>query len=182
MKSTERFSIGDLAERFGLPAHVLRYWESMGLLEPARHPGGQRSYEQADLTRVALILMGKQAGFTLGELRAILSAPSPMDHRDLLHRHVQELERRITQAQAAKNLIEHALAHIASPNAGTPANRSPPGSPSLPPGRTAARRKAPIGIGTAIERKVRPHIWRAVRKHLDHLGEQLGTVAGPLLA
>jgi DNA-binding transcriptional MerR regulator len=110
MKSTERFSIGDLAERFGLPAHVLRYWESMGLLEPARHPGGQRSYEQADLTRVALILMGKQAGFTLGELRAILSAPSPMDHRDLLRRHVQELERRITQAQAAKDLIEHALA------------------------------------------------------------------------
>lgn len=110
MKSSEGLAIGELAERFGLATHVLRHWESVGLLEPARCAGGQRSYERADLERVALILMGKEAGFTLGELRTVLSAPSPMDHRDLLRRHVDELERRISRARAAKELIEHALA------------------------------------------------------------------------
>ncbi|WP_330249366.1 MerR family transcriptional regulator [Nocardia sp. NBC_00565] len=110
MKSSESLTIGELAERFGLATHVLRYWESMGLLDPSRHAGGQRSYGGADLERVALILMGKEAGFTLGELRTLLLASSPMDHRDLLHRHVAELGRRIAQAQAAKELIEHALA------------------------------------------------------------------------
>ncbi|WP_223166265.1 MerR family transcriptional regulator [Nonomuraea sp. SYSU D8015] len=103
-------AIGELAERFGLATHVLRHWESMGLLEPARRAGGQREYGRADLERVALILMGKEAGFTLGELRVLLSAPSPMDHRDVLRRHVEELEQRISRARMAKELIEHALA------------------------------------------------------------------------
>ncbi|GAA4086178.1 hypothetical protein GCM10022214_52860 [Actinomadura miaoliensis] len=110
MKSSEELAIGELAERFGLPTHVLRYWESRGLLAPARRAGGQRTYERADLERVALILMGKEAGFTLEELRTLLSSPSPMDHRDLLRRHVEELERRISRARAAKELVEHALA------------------------------------------------------------------------
>ncbi|MGN9838807.1 MerR family transcriptional regulator [Nonomuraea sp. H19] len=110
MKSSENLSIGELAERFGLPTHVLRHWESVGLLRPARRAGGQRSYGQADLAQVALIRMGKEAGFTLTELRTLLSAPSPMDHRDLLRRHVVELEQRISRARAAKDLIEHALA------------------------------------------------------------------------
>lgn len=110
MKSSEEMAIGELAGRFGLATHVLRHWESMGLLEPARRTGGQRAYGQADLERVALILMGKEPGFTLGELRVLLSAPDPMEHRDLLRHHVQELERRILRARAAKDLIEHALA------------------------------------------------------------------------
>ncbi|MFI7641158.1 MerR family transcriptional regulator [Nonomuraea sp. NPDC049400] len=110
MKSSEDLSIGELAERFGLPTHVLRHWESMGLLRPARQTGGRRSYGHADLERVALIRMGKEAGFTLPELRSLLSTASPMDHRDLLRRHVAKLEERISRARAAKELIEHALA------------------------------------------------------------------------
>ncbi|WP_182898159.1 MerR family transcriptional regulator [Microbispora sp. H10830] len=110
MKSSEELTIGELADRFGLATHVLRYWESMGLIGPARRAGGQRRYGQDALVRVALILMGKEAGLGLRELSAVLSAADPMDHRDLLRRHVVELEQRIAQARAAKDLIEHALA------------------------------------------------------------------------
>jgi DNA-binding transcriptional MerR regulator len=56
-----------------------------------------------------MILMGKEAGLDLRELRELLSSADPMDHSDLLRRHVVVLERRIAQAQAAKELIEHAL-------------------------------------------------------------------------
>ncbi|MDX2969156.1 MerR family transcriptional regulator [Kribbella solani] len=110
MKSSDDLSIGELAERFGLATHVLRHWETMGLLRPARGPGGARYYKPSDLERVAIILMGKEAGFALGDLRALLSTDSPMDHRDVLRRQVSELETRIAQAQTAKALIEHALA------------------------------------------------------------------------
>jgi MerR family copper efflux transcriptional regulator len=102
-------TIGELACRFGLATHVLRHWESMGLLAPGRAAGGQRRYGHADLMRVAMILMGKEAGLNLRELRVLLSTGNPMDHLDLLRRHVTALERRIAQAQAAKDLIEHAL-------------------------------------------------------------------------
>jgi len=107
MKSS--LTIGELASRFGLATHVLRHWESMGLLTPARDAGGQRRYAHADLSRVAVILMGKEAGLGLRELRELLSTASPMDHADLLRQHVTTLERRIAEAQAAKDLIEHAL-------------------------------------------------------------------------
>ncbi|HET6344053.1 MAG TPA: MerR family transcriptional regulator [Myxococcota bacterium] len=103
-------SIGDLAARFGLATHVLRHWEAMGLLAPARVAGGQRRYTQADLERVAIILMGKEAGLGLRELRELLASANPTDRTDLLRGHIAELEHRIAQAQAAKELIEHALA------------------------------------------------------------------------
>ena len=102
-------TIGELANRFGLATHVLRHWESMGLLAPGRAAGRQRRYGHADLARVAMILMGKEAGLSLREMRELLSTANPMDHADLLRRHVTVLEHRIAQAQAAKNLIEHAL-------------------------------------------------------------------------
>ena len=102
-------TIGELASRFGLATHVLRHWESMGLLAPGRAAGGQRRYGHADLARVAMVLMGKEAGLGLREMRELLSTANPMDHADLLRRHVTVLEHRIAQAQAAKDLIEHAL-------------------------------------------------------------------------
>jgi DNA-binding transcriptional MerR regulator len=108
MKSSG-WTIGELAQRFGLPTHVLRHWESVGLLVPNRDRNGQRRYGHDDLTRVAIILISKEAGFTLGELRTLLSTGNPMDQPDLLHRHVARLDDRIAQASAAKNLIEHAL-------------------------------------------------------------------------
>lgn len=56
-----------------------------------------------------MILMGKEAGLGLRELRDVLSTADPMDHADLLRAHVAVLEQRIAQARAAKDLIEHAL-------------------------------------------------------------------------
>lgn len=109
MKSSGGATIGELAHRFGLATHVLRHWESMGLLAPARDRGGQRRYGEADVTRVAMILIGKETGFGLREMRELLSTGNPMDHRDRLRAHVAELERRIAAATAAKELIEHAL-------------------------------------------------------------------------
>jgi DNA-binding transcriptional MerR regulator len=102
-------TIGELAGRFGLATHVLRHWESMGLLAPGRAAGGQRRYGHADLARVAMILMGKEAGLGLRELREVLRTGNPMDHAQLLRRHVTVLEQRIAQAHAAKDLVEHAL-------------------------------------------------------------------------
>ncbi|MFI5490696.1 MerR family transcriptional regulator [Micromonospora echinaurantiaca] len=109
MKSSDLLTIGDLAHRFGLATHVLRHWETMGLLAPGRDGARQRRYGQADLIRVALIMMGKEAGFSLRQLRTLLGTGNPMDHPERLRRHIAELDERIAKATAAKQLIEHAL-------------------------------------------------------------------------
>lgn len=109
MKSNAGLTVGELAQRFGLATHVLRHWESMGLLAPDRDGAGQRRYVGTDLARVALILMGREAGFSLRDLRTLLSTDNPMDHPELLRRHLTALRERIARATTAKQLIEHAL-------------------------------------------------------------------------
>jgi MerR family copper efflux transcriptional regulator len=110
MKTTAAgLTIGAPARRFGLATHVLRHWESMGLLAPGRTAGGQRRYGDPDLMRVAMILMGREAGIGLRDLAEILAVPDPRERADLLRRHVAELADRIARAQAAKDLIEEAL-------------------------------------------------------------------------
>jgi DNA-binding transcriptional MerR regulator len=43
--------IGDLSQRTGVPARMLRYYEQQGLLRPERTPNGYRSYAEADVAR-----------------------------------------------------------------------------------------------------------------------------------
>jgi MerR family copper efflux transcriptional regulator len=98
-------SIGEVAARFGLPTHVLRHWEAEGLLTPARH-GDRRRYTDADLHRVAAILISKDAGLGLADIRAMLTAPSAPARHELMGRHRDRLQARIASAQAALDMLE----------------------------------------------------------------------------
>lgn len=102
-------SIGEVAARFGLPTHVLRHWESMGLLGPARDGSGQRRYDENDMRQVAMIRLGKDAGFGLRDLQALLSRENPMDRADILKRRVADLTEVIERATAARDIIEKVL-------------------------------------------------------------------------
>ena len=66
------FTISDLARDFGVTLRTLRFYESRGLLAPSRS-GLTRIYSGRDKARLALILKGKQLGFTLVEIRAMLA-------------------------------------------------------------------------------------------------------------
>lgn len=70
--AAEGFTISDLARDFGVTLRTLRFYESRGLLSPARS-GMTRIYSSRDRARLALILKGKQLGFTLVEIRAMLA-------------------------------------------------------------------------------------------------------------
>ena len=112
MKSTPSgptMTIGEVAQRFGLAGHVLRHWESVGLLEPARVAGARRRYGPDDLYRVAGILLAKQVGFRLDEIREMFAAQDAGVRHDALRRHHAALAKRIAEAQASLALIEQAL-------------------------------------------------------------------------
>lgn len=69
-----RFRIGEAAERAGVSARTLRWYEEIGLLVPAGHSaGGARRYSQADIERIAHIReLQSLLGLDLGEIRDIL--------------------------------------------------------------------------------------------------------------
>lgn len=70
--ASDGFSISDLARDFDVTLRTLRFYEARGLLSPTRS-GMTRIYSGRDRARLALILKGKQLGFTLVEIRAMLA-------------------------------------------------------------------------------------------------------------
>lgn len=102
-------SIGELAARFGLATHVLRHWESVGLLTPATRIGGRRRYTQSHIARVALILHSKQVGLSLARTRELLDACDGPGRRRVLRSHLAELDEQLARIRTSKDLIGHVL-------------------------------------------------------------------------
>jgi DNA-binding transcriptional MerR regulator len=66
--------ISELAERSGVPATTLRFYEQAGLLPAERSPAGYRRYDEGDaVQRLAFISSGKSLGLPLAEIRDLLA-------------------------------------------------------------------------------------------------------------
>ena len=111
MKSSGRdldWSIGEVAERFALETHVLRHWEDVGLLAPARDGAGRRRYGRADVVRVATVIRSKAAGMSLEQISVLLDAGAPERHQ-VLEKHIADLDRRMDEMVRSRAMTEHAL-------------------------------------------------------------------------
>ena len=111
MKTKEgpaRWSVGELAERFGLATHVLRHWEDKALLTPDRDGAGRRRYGEADAYRVAVIVASKAAGMSLDQIRALVDGGAT-DRRAILRAHLAELDARMAAMERSRHMTEHAL-------------------------------------------------------------------------
>jgi DNA-binding transcriptional MerR regulator len=68
----QEYLISDLSRDFGVTLRALRFYEDRGLLSPKRI-GTMRIYSGKDRARLAVILKGKQLGFTLTEIQEMLA-------------------------------------------------------------------------------------------------------------
>ena len=67
------FGIGEVARRTGLRPSAVRYYEECGLIEPEGRRGGKRVYDQKAVERLTLIAYAKSIGFSLDEIRDLLT-------------------------------------------------------------------------------------------------------------
>jgi DNA-binding transcriptional MerR regulator len=111
-RSEERLSIGELARRVGASPSALRYWEQAGLLDDVHREGGRRRYGPQTVDRVGLIRLCQDAGFGIGEIRALLEVdPDGLSAwEDLGRQKLAEVEATIVRLQAAADLLRHSLA------------------------------------------------------------------------
>lgn len=72
------FTIGELARELGVTLRALRFYENKGLITP-RRAGSARLYSQLDRARLPRILAGKRLGFTLTEIRKMVSSEEARD-------------------------------------------------------------------------------------------------------
>lgn len=74
MPSDQTMHIGELAERTGLSLRTLRHYDQIGLLTPSgRTEGGFRLYTHDDEARLLLIRRMKPLGYSLEQMRELLS-------------------------------------------------------------------------------------------------------------
>jgi MerR family redox-sensitive transcriptional activator SoxR len=101
-------TIGMVASRAGLRPSAIRYYEEQGLLPAACRKGGRRLYDVSILDRLALITLGKAAGFTLQEIRD-LTARAGRRQPGSLWRSAADAKRAEVDEQIAQLLARRSL-------------------------------------------------------------------------
>jgi MerR family redox-sensitive transcriptional activator SoxR len=70
---TDTLTVGQLAQRSGVAASALRYYEDRGLIASYRSAGNQRRYPRATLRRVSFIRSAQRVGLSLEEVAEALA-------------------------------------------------------------------------------------------------------------
>lgn len=103
--------ITEVARRSGLPASTLRFYEEKGLIASIGRRGLHRLFDPGVLERLALIALGRSAGFSLDEI-ALMFAPDgrPSIDRQMLAAKAEELDRTIRRLTEMRDGLRHAAA------------------------------------------------------------------------
>lgn len=101
--------IAEVAKRSGVPASTLRFYEEKGLISSVGRQGLRRVFNPDILERLALIALGRAAGFSLDEIaRMIGSKGTPDIDRELLVSKADELDRTIQKLMSMRDGLRHA--------------------------------------------------------------------------
>lgn len=102
--------IGEVARRTGLKASALRYYERAGLLPPPARSSQRRRYQAGVVGRIRIILLARDAGFTIKETKMFLNgyptATPPAERwRALASTKLVELESRMKRLAQMQSLL-----------------------------------------------------------------------------
>lgn len=110
-KSSPRMTlvdIGALSKASGVSPSTLRYYEEKGLIQPAGRHGLRRQYRQETLSQLALISLGKAAGFSLADIRGMFDRDRKPDlPRPKLLQRADELDRQVRRLKTLSGLLRH---------------------------------------------------------------------------
>ena len=101
--------ISEVAKQAGLPASTLRFYEEKGLIRSVGRRGLRRQFSPRVLERLALITLGRSAGFSLEEIAPMLGeADRPEIDRQALNDKADELDRTARRLIAMRDGLRHA--------------------------------------------------------------------------
>jgi DNA-binding transcriptional MerR regulator len=103
--------IGDIAERYGVTARALRFYEARGLISPIR-TGQHRNYTRRDRFRLEMIIKAKQLGFKLSEIAAMLGSAEQTQEAADLNLTVEQVSHQISQLEDQHRAINTALSEL----------------------------------------------------------------------
>jgi MerR family copper efflux transcriptional regulator len=113
-------NIGEAADRSGLPAKTIRYYEEIGLIRPDRGENGYRDYGDKDVHKLRFLHRSRGLGFSVEECRQLLAlyedkSRASADVRDIASSKLNEIDRKIRELVELKRTLEH-LVHACHGN------------------------------------------------------------------
>ena len=103
--------IAAVAKQSGVAASTLRFYEEKGLIASVGRQGLRRVFNPSVLERLALISLGRSAGFSLDEIARMFAADGrPRIDRRVLAAKAKDLDATIRRLIAMRNGLRHAAA------------------------------------------------------------------------
>ena len=110
MTEAAQLAIGEVAQRAGMSASRIRYYEARGLLAAPERVAGKRRYAPAVLPRLAIIDAAQRVGFTLTQISDLLGSRDQPAHerlRQLAVLKLPELDDLIARARSVRRLLHY---------------------------------------------------------------------------
>jgi Cu(I)-responsive transcriptional regulator len=103
-------NISDVANRSGLPAKTIRYYEDIGLIKPLRDGNGYRAFRDSDMHKLAFLGRARALGFTIDNCRALLAlwedkSRASADVRAIAKDHLKQIEAKISDLEAMRDTL-----------------------------------------------------------------------------
>lgn len=103
--------IAEVAQQSGVPASTLRFYEEKGLIASLGRRGLRRLFDHRVLERLALITLGRGAGFSLDEMAGMFTPDGkPRIDKRVLSAKADELDDTIRKLSAIREGLRHAAA------------------------------------------------------------------------
>lgn len=117
-------NIKDVAEKAGLPAKTIRYYEEIGLIRPLRGANGYRTFRESDMHKLSFIARARGLGFSIEECRRLLAlyddkGRASADVKALAEGHLRDIAAKIVELRAMQATLQglvHACAGDARPD------------------------------------------------------------------
>ncbi len=110
-KDDSFLTIGETAQRSGVAASALRFYETRNLIGSHRGPGNQRRYHRSMLRRISIIKVAQSLGLSLGEISSALETlpdkrtPTRRDWEKLSLKWRDQLDARIENLQKMREKL-----------------------------------------------------------------------------
>jgi MerR family transcriptional regulator, copper efflux regulator len=112
-----RMNIGEAARASGVTAKMIRYYESVGLLNPVgRTQSGYRVYGEQEIHALRFVRQARRLGFLVEDIRKLLAlwqdrSRASAEVKSIAMEHVAELNRRIAELTDMRDTLSHLANH-----------------------------------------------------------------------
>ena len=113
--------INELSKKTGVSIHTIRYYENLGLIQGVSDENvksnNYKNYDNKVVERLEIILEAKEVGFTLAEIRTLLTGwfekkNAKSETAELFKTKIQEIDKRIKQFKQIKKRLEKVVKEL----------------------------------------------------------------------